>query len=82
MKTIIEKLQYHSTEEVKARQALKALTDKEMGDRIRHRVRAMNNVRAQQQFHSRTGRERSRLQLLIAKHGGIVAKLQKEGRRA
>ena len=82
MKTIIQQLQHHSTEEVKARQALKALADKEMGDSIRHRVRAMNNVSAQQQFHSRTGRERSRLQLLIAQHGGIVAKLQKEGRRA
>jgi hypothetical protein len=82
MKTIVEQLKHHSTEEVKARQALKTLADKEMRDRINHRFRAMNDVNAQQEFHSRTGRERSRLQLLIAQHGGIVAALQRKGRKA
>ena len=78
----VEKLKYHSTEESKAREALQLLRDKEMRDRINHRVRAMNDVNAQQEFHSRTGHARAKLNLLIAQHGGIIAALQRKRRKA
>jgi hypothetical protein len=78
-----EKLKYHSTEESKAREALQMLRDKEMRDRINHRVTVMNNVeRIGEKFHSRTGHERAKLSLLIAQHGGIIAALQRKARKA
>ena len=82
MNAITEKLKHHSTEESKAREALQAVRDKEMRDRINHRVRAMNDVNASQEFHSRTGRTRAKLNLLVAQHGAMVAKIQRKGRNA